>query len=51
MSDINFKEKIQTIESDVGIISFKWENVREIPSEIGWFENVWKEYSEGKVFR
>ena len=37
--------------SDAGIISFKWENVREIPSEIGWFENVWKEYSEGKVFR
>ena len=51
ISYINLKEKIQTIQSDAGIISFKWENVREIPSEIGWFENVWKEYSEGKVFR
>ena len=50
-SDINLKNKIQTIKSEAGIINLKWEDVREIPSDLGWFEHVWRDYLDGEVFR
>ncbi|MFX0072603.1 MAG: FAD-binding protein, partial [Candidatus Hermodarchaeota archaeon] len=50
-SNINLKSKIQTINSHAGIINFNWEKVRKIPTEIGWFENVWKKFLEDKIFR
>lgn len=30
--------------------SFEWDDVRPIPAEDGWFENVWKDYREEKIF-
>ena len=49
-SDISLIEKIQTIQFKFGVISINWEDVREIPNKFGWFENVWKVYTEGKFF-
>ena len=44
------EDKIQTIQYKAGIITFEWEKVRDIPNEFGWFENVWKDFSNGKIF-
>jgi hypothetical protein len=30
-------------------VSFEWVPVRPVPSEDGWFEDVWREYREGRV--
>jgi succinate dehydrogenase/fumarate reductase flavoprotein subunit len=49
-SDNNLRNKIQTIQSHAGIIKIDWEKVREIPDKFSWFENVWKDFSEGKTF-
>ena len=45
------KDKIQTIQSQAGIIKFEWEKVRDIPNEFGWFENVWKDFTDGTIFQ
>ncbi len=50
-SKISLKLKIQTIQSELGIININWEKIRKIPDQFGWFENVWKDYSEGKYFQ
>jgi succinate dehydrogenase/fumarate reductase flavoprotein subunit len=34
-----------------GDVEHRWVPVRPIPEEDGWFENVWKEYREGRVVR
>ena len=49
-NDINLEDKIQTISSPAEIITCEWENVRDIPNEFGWFENVWKDFSNGRIF-
>ena len=49
-NDVNLEDKIQTINSQAGIITFEWEERRDIPNEFGWFENVWKDFSNGKIF-
>ncbi|MFX0057695.1 MAG: FAD-binding protein [Candidatus Heimdallarchaeota archaeon] len=43
-------DKIQTIQSQEGIISVEWERVRDIPREDSWFENIWKEFANGKIY-
>jgi succinate dehydrogenase/fumarate reductase flavoprotein subunit len=50
ISEINLENKIQTIQSNDGIIKFEWEKNRDIPIEHSWFENVWKDFSNGKIF-
>jgi hypothetical protein len=50
ISDINLEDKIQTIQSHTGTINFEWEPVRGIPHEFSWFENVLKDFSNGKIF-
>lgn len=50
-SDNDLRKKIQKIESVLCVIGFKWEDVREIPEETGWFENIWKEYSKGTIYK
>ncbi len=50
-SERNFKNKIQTIKSSNGRIIFKWEQIREIPKESGWFETIWKKYKDKEVFK
>jgi len=56
MSDNNYLDKVHTIkekEGSVFIFSLisRMENVREIPKNLGWFESVWKKYSNGDIFR
>lgn len=41
--EVRFDEKMN--------IQTKWEDVRPIPSEEGWFENVWRDYREGKIIK
>jgi len=49
-SDLDLSNKIQTIQLRKDEINIKWENVREIPNEFGWFENVWKEFSNKRIY-
>ena len=51
ISDNILKDKIQTIQTHTGIIKFEWEKVRDIPNEFGWFENVWKDFTDGTIFQ
>lgn len=50
-SDIDFKNKIQTIKASNGAIEFKWEERRSIPKAIGSFETIWKRFKNNKVFK
>lgn len=38
-----------TISAD-GTIRNSWKHVRPLPAESGWFEKVWKEYTQGKIY-
>jgi len=49
-SDLNFTKQIQTIRFNNGNFDIKWENVREIPNLVGWFENFWKKFINGDIF-
>ena len=46
---LDLSKKIQTLQLKNGQILTDWENVREIPSEFGWFENVWKKFMKEKL--
>ena len=50
-SDNLLLDKIQTIQSQAGITNIEWERVRDIPKEDMWFENIWKDFANGKVFQ
>lgn len=41
--ELRFDEKMN--------IRTEWEDVRPIPREEGWFENVWRDYREGKIIK
>ena len=41
-NNLDLSKKIQTLQWKNSEILIEWENLREIPSEFGWFENVWK---------
>ncbi len=43
-NNLDLSKKIQTLQWKDGQLLIKWEDVREIPTEFGWFENVWKEF-------
>ena len=43
-NNVDLSRKIQTIQLKDGQIIIEWEDVREIPSDFGWFENVWKKF-------
>jgi len=32
-------------------VFFSWRNTRPLPESRDWFENVWREYLEGNVFK
>ena len=44
------EDKIQTIQLLSGITHIEWERVRGIPKEDTWFENIWKDFADGKIF-
>ncbi len=50
-SDLDLSNQIQTISLKNDQINIKWVKVREIPESSSWFENVWKDYNDGKVVR
>ena len=50
-SNLELKDQIQTIRLKNDKVEIKWEKVREIPKTHGWFETVWKDYNDGKVFQ
>jgi succinate dehydrogenase/fumarate reductase flavoprotein subunit len=43
-NNLDLSKKIQTLQWKNGQILVEWENVREIPTEFGWFENVWRRF-------
>ncbi|MFX0039257.1 MAG: FAD-binding protein [Promethearchaeota archaeon] len=47
---LDLSKKIQTLQWKNGQIIIEWDNVREIPNEFGWFENVWKDFLNRKSF-
>ncbi|MFX0005891.1 MAG: FAD-binding protein [Promethearchaeota archaeon] len=47
-NNLDLTKKIQTLQWNSGQILIDWENVREIPIEFGWFENVWRRFIEGE---
>jgi succinate dehydrogenase/fumarate reductase flavoprotein subunit len=44
------RNKILTIQYRNGKFEFKWENVREIPKDDFWYENVWRDFREKKIY-
>ncbi len=47
-NNVDLSKKIQTLQWKDGQIFIKWEDIREIPTDFGWFENVWKEFLKNK---
>ncbi|MFX1568640.1 MAG: FAD-binding protein [Promethearchaeota archaeon] len=47
-NDLDLSKKIQTLQWKDGQVFIKWDNVRDVPSDFGWFENVWKKFINGK---
>ncbi len=43
-NNLDLTKKIQTLQWKNEEIIIEWEETREIPSEFGWFENVWKKF-------
>jgi succinate dehydrogenase/fumarate reductase flavoprotein subunit len=50
-SDQDLSNQIQTISLSKNQTDIRWVKVREIPESISWFENVWKDYNDGKIFQ
>ncbi|MFX1464265.1 MAG: FAD-binding protein [Promethearchaeota archaeon] len=50
-NNVDLSKRIQTLQMRNGQILIEWEKVREIPSDFGWFENVWKDFLNGKAFK
>ncbi len=48
-NNLDLSKKIQTIQWKNGQIFVDWENVREIPTEFAWFENVWRSFTKRDV--
>jgi len=48
-SNLDLTDQIQTICLINGKIEVEWVKVRKIPESNNWFENVWKDYNDGKI--
>ena len=46
----DFRSLVQETYREEGTIKNRWVSRREIPAEDLWFESVWQDYREGKVF-
>ena len=49
-SENSSRALLTSLGRDLGV-SCSWEDVRPIPEEDNWFENVWRTYRDGDVFR
>jgi len=47
----SLNQKIQKVYYRDGICEFKWDNVKPIPRENNWFENVWNDYMQDNIIR
>jgi len=47
----SLNQKIQKVCYRDGICEFKWDNVKPIPRENSWFENVWNDYMQDNIIR
>lgn len=47
----SLNQKIQKVYYRDGICEFKWDNVKPIPRENSWFENVWNDYMQDNIIR
>ncbi|NVM38146.1 MAG: FAD-binding protein [Candidatus Lokiarchaeota archaeon] len=50
-NNLDLSKKIQTLQWKDKQVLIKWENTRDIPSDFGWFENVWKDFLNRKAFK
>jgi len=41
---------VSTFDADTSSVSHSWEAVRPIPEDDGWFENVWRDYRDDKIY-
>ncbi|MCL2616934.1 MAG: FAD-binding protein [Defluviitaleaceae bacterium] len=41
---------VSKFDVDASNVSHRWEAVRPIPQDDGWFENVWREYRDDKIY-
>ncbi|MFX1378603.1 MAG: FAD-binding protein [Promethearchaeota archaeon] len=49
-NNLDLSKKIQTLQWKNGEIIIDWEDIREIPSNFGWFENVWTSFMKRENF-
>lgn len=47
----SLNQKIQKVYYRDGTCEFKWDNVKPIPRENSWFENVWNDYMQDNIIR
>lgn len=50
-SGVNLSNQIQTISLKNNQVEIEWVKVRDIPKSSSWFENVWKDFNDGKIVR
>jgi hypothetical protein len=50
-NDLDLSDKIQTVCWTKNRLEIRWIKVREIPKTDEWFETVWKDYNDGKIFQ
>ncbi len=43
-NNLDLTKKIQTLQWKDDQILIKWDDVREVPNEFGWFENIWRRF-------
>lgn len=51
LEDGNLTKKIQTVLFKNDSLQFSWEDVKEIPQEDNWFENIWSSFRKDEVIR
>ena len=49
-TDDPLKKKIQTLQLINEKVHINWINVRPIPDSIGWFETVWRDFKDKKIY-
>lgn len=49
--DVSFREKVLETVWEEGEVRSCFAPVRPIPQTDGWFENIWKEYNEGRIYK
>jgi len=45
-NNLDLSKKIQTLQWKDETVLIEWENVRDIPTEFGWFETIWKKFNQ-----